>query len=77
VLVLLILCALLTSVVPIASFPIPFHGVIATLFILTGLGFSGVGFLHLSTAGLPFDREQSQPFGAQYETYCQRVRRWL
>src|SRR5258708_38267193 len=52
VLVLLILSALLASVVPIASFPIPCHGVIAALFILAGLGFSGAGFFtfkHLRT----------------------------
>jgi protein-S-isoprenylcysteine O-methyltransferase Ste14 len=44
VLVLLLLSALLTFVAPIAYLPIPFHGVIATLFILAGVGFSAAGF---------------------------------
>jgi protein-S-isoprenylcysteine O-methyltransferase Ste14 len=138
VLVLLILSALLASVVPIASFTIPFHGVIAALFILAGLGFSGAGFftfknrrtpvrpgaepallvlegpyritrnpmylgLLLFSIGwffaaqslwfllppilffllinfrlIPFEEQLlKEHFGAEYETYCQRVRRWL
>ena len=138
VLVLLILSALLTWVVPIASFTIPFHGVISALFILAGLGFSGAGFftfkyrrtpvrpgaepallvlegpyritrnpmylgLLLFSIGwffaaqsiwflvppilffllinfrlIPFEEQLlKEHFGAEYETYCQRVRRWL
>jgi len=138
VLVLLILSALLAWVVPIVSFAIPFHGVIAALFIVTGFGFSGAGFftfkyrrtpvrpgsepallvlegpyritrnpmylgLLLFSIGwffaaqsiwfvvppilffllinfrlIPFEEQLlREHFGAEYETYCQRVRRWL
>ena len=137
-LVLLILSALLAWVVPIASFGIPFHGVIAALFIVTGLGFSGAGFftfknrrtpvrpgaepallvlegpyritrnpmylgLLLFSIGwffaiqsvwfvvppilffllinfrlIPFEEQLlSERFGAEYDRYRQRVRRWL
>jgi len=130
--------ALPAWVVPIASFAIPFHGVIAALFIVTGLGFSGAGFftfkyrrtpvrpgsepallvlegpyritrnpmylgLLLFSIGwffaaqslwfllppilffllinfrlIPFEEQLlKEHFGAEYETYCQRVRRWL
>ena len=137
-LVLLLLSALLTSVAPIAFLSIPFHRVIAALFIMTGIGFSGAGFLTfkyrrtpvrpgaepallvlegpyritrnpmylgllLFSIGwffavqsiwfvvpptlffllinfrlIPFEeRLLKEHFGAEYETYCQRVRRWL
>src|SRR5258708_19437497 len=61
VLVLLILSALLASVVPIASFTIPFHGVIAALFILAGLGFSGAGFFTFKHPRTPV-RPGAEPF---------------
>jgi protein-S-isoprenylcysteine O-methyltransferase Ste14 len=43
-LVLLLFSALLTSLAPIAFLAIPFHGLIATLFILAGVGVAAAGF---------------------------------
>jgi protein-S-isoprenylcysteine O-methyltransferase Ste14 len=43
-LILLLVSGFLTAVAPIACLPIPFHGVIATLFILAGVGFAAAGF---------------------------------
>ena len=51
--VLLLLSALLAALAPIASVPIPFHGPIATLFILGGLGFSVAGFFTFKSRGTP------------------------
>ena len=137
-LVLLLLSALLTAVAPIAFISIPFHGPIAVLFILVGLGFSAAGFLTFRSRGtpvrpgaeptqlvlsgpyritrnpmylglllisigcffavaslwffvppilffsvinfrlIPFEEQlMKEHFGAEYETYRQRVRRWL
>jgi protein-S-isoprenylcysteine O-methyltransferase Ste14 len=52
-LVLLLLSALLTAVAPIAFVPVPFHGLIATLVILVGLGFSAAGFFSFKSRGTP------------------------
>ena len=52
-LVLLLLSALLTAVSPIALVPVLFHGPIATLFILIGLGFSAAGFFSFKSRGTP------------------------
>ena len=52
-LVLLLLSALLTAIAPIALVPIPFHGPIAALFILAGLGFSAAGFFSFRSRGTP------------------------
>jgi protein-S-isoprenylcysteine O-methyltransferase Ste14 len=51
--VLLILAALLTGLAPIAFVSIPFHGPIATIFILLGLGFSAAGFFSFKARGTP------------------------
>jgi protein-S-isoprenylcysteine O-methyltransferase Ste14 len=138
ILVLLLLSALLTAVAPIAFVPVPFHGPIAVLLILVGLGFSSAGFLSFKSRGapvrpgsdptqlvlsgpyrvtrnpmylglllisigcffaveslwfiippilffgvinfrlIPFEEQlMKEHFGAEYETYRQRVRRWL
>ena len=58
--VLLILAALLAWVVPLASFAIPFHGVIAALFIVTGLVCSGAGFFTFKYRRTPV-RPGSEP----------------
>jgi protein-S-isoprenylcysteine O-methyltransferase Ste14 len=137
-LVLLLLSALLTAVAPIAFIPVPFHGPIAALFILVGLGFSAAGFFSFKSQGtpvrpgaeptqlvlsgpyritrnpmylglllisigcffaveclwfvvpsviffwlinfrlIPFEEQlMKEHFGAEYEAYRQRVRRWL
>jgi protein-S-isoprenylcysteine O-methyltransferase Ste14 len=51
--VLLLVSGLLTAVVPIALVPVLFHGPIATLFILVGLGFSAAGFFSFKSRGTP------------------------
>ena len=51
--VLLLLSALLTAVAPVLFVPIPFHGPIATLFILGGLGLSAAGFFTFKSRGTP------------------------
>jgi protein-S-isoprenylcysteine O-methyltransferase Ste14 len=137
-LVLLLVSALLTAVAPIAFVPVPFHGPIAVLLILVGLGFSAAGFFTFKSRGapvrpgsdptqlvlsgpyritrnpmylglllisigcffateslwfiippilffwminfrlIPFEEQlMKEHFGAEYETYRQRVRRWL
>jgi protein-S-isoprenylcysteine O-methyltransferase Ste14 len=137
-LVFLLLSALLTSVTPLVVLAIPFHGVIATLCILAGVGFAAAGFfsfkyrrtpvrpgaeptqlvlsgpyritrnpmylgLLLISIGclfaveslwfiippvlffwvinfrlIPFEEQLLQEhFGAEYDAYRQRVRRWL
>jgi protein-S-isoprenylcysteine O-methyltransferase Ste14 len=137
-LVLLLVSAFLTSVAPIAFLSIPFHGLIATLLILAGVGFAAAGFfsfkyrrtpvrpgaeptllvltgpyritrnpmylgillisigcffaaesvwfiippiiffLLINFRLIPFEEQLlKEHFGAEYETYCQRVRRWL
>jgi protein-S-isoprenylcysteine O-methyltransferase Ste14 len=137
-LMLFLLSALLTAVAPIALVPVPFHGLIATLLILAGLGFSAAGFLSFKSRGtpvrpgaeptqlvlsgpyritrnpmylglllisigcffameslwfvvppilffwvinfrlIPFEEQlMKEHFGAEYEAYRQRVRRWL
>jgi protein-S-isoprenylcysteine O-methyltransferase Ste14 len=138
VLMLFLLSALLTAVAPIALVPVPFHGLIATLLILAGLGFSAAGFFSFKSRGtpvrpgaeptqlvlsgpyritrnpmylglllisigcffameslwfvvppilffwvinfrlIPFEEQlMKEHFGAEYEAYRQRVRRWL
>ncbi|MFY9983184.1 MAG: isoprenylcysteine carboxylmethyltransferase family protein [Chthoniobacterales bacterium] len=52
-LVLLLLSALLTSVAPIAFLTIPFHGAIATLFILAGVGSAAAGFFSFKSRRTP------------------------
>jgi len=52
-LVLLLLAALLTGVAPIAFVPILFHGPIAVLLILLGLGFAAAGFFSFKSRGAP------------------------
>jgi protein-S-isoprenylcysteine O-methyltransferase Ste14 len=52
-LMLFLLSALLTAVAPIALVPVPFHGLIATLLILAGLGFSAAGFFSFKSRGTP------------------------
>ena len=52
-LVLLLLSALLTAIAPIGFVPVPFHGPIAVLLILVGLGFSGAGFFTFKSRGTP------------------------
>ena len=137
-LVLLVLAALLTAVAPIAFVSVPFHGPIAVLLILVGLGFSAAGFFTFKSRGapvrpgsdptqlvlsgpyritrnpmylglllisigcffaveslwfvippviffwlinfrlIPFEEQlMKEHFGAEYEAYRQRVRRWL
>jgi protein-S-isoprenylcysteine O-methyltransferase Ste14 len=137
-LVLLLLAALLTAVAPIGFVAVPFHGPIAVLLILVGLGFSAAGFLTFKSRGtpvrpgseptqlilsgpyritrnpmylgvllisigcffaveslwfvvppilffcvinfrlIPFEEQlMKEHFGAEYEAYRQRVRRWL
>lgn len=137
-LLLLLASALLTSVAPIGLLPIPFHGVIATLFILAGVGFAAAGFfsfkhrrtpvrpgakptqlvmsgpyritrnpmylgllfisigclfaveslwfvippilffLSMNFGLIPFEEQlMKEHFGAEYDAYRRRVRRWL
>jgi protein-S-isoprenylcysteine O-methyltransferase Ste14 len=137
-LVLLLFAALLTAVAPIGSVPVPFHGPIAVLLILAGLGSAAAGFFTFKSRGapvrpgsdptqlvlsgpyrvtrnpmylglllisigcffavqslwfvvppilffwvinfrlIPFEEQlMKEHFGAEYETYRQRVRRWL
>jgi protein-S-isoprenylcysteine O-methyltransferase Ste14 len=52
-LVLLMLATLLTSVLPIGSFTVPFHAAIATLIILAGIGFSAAGFFRFKSHRTP------------------------
>ena len=52
-LVLLLLAALLTAVAPIGFVAVPFHGPIAVLLILVGLGFSAAGFFTFKSLGAP------------------------
>jgi protein-S-isoprenylcysteine O-methyltransferase Ste14 len=59
-LVLLLLAALLTAVAPIGFVAVPFHGPIAVLLILVGLGFSAAGFLTFKSRGTPV-RPGSEP----------------
>ena len=59
-LVLLVLAALLTSVFPIGSFTVPFHGAIATPIILAGIGFSAAGFFTFKSRRTPV-RPGAQP----------------
>ena len=45
--------AAVTAVAPIAFVPIAFHGPIATIFILAGLGLSAAGFFSFKSRGTP------------------------
>src|ERR1700752_661494 len=51
-LALLLLAALLTAVAPIGFVAVPFHGPIAVLLVLVGLGFSAAGFLTFKSRGV-------------------------
>lgn len=79
-LVLLLVSTLLKSIAPVPSLSIPFHGLIATLLMLAGVGFAAaiIFFLLINFRLIPFEEQLlKEYFGAEYETYCQRVRRWL
>jgi protein-S-isoprenylcysteine O-methyltransferase Ste14 len=52
-LVLLLVAALLTAVAPIGFVPVAFHGPIAVLLILVGLGFAAAGFFTCKSRGAP------------------------